>query len=188
MKLYALRSSNLLSDSSRRWDTESFSFSGLTGRHLRRGDVRNLARVPNAIKVTKLLRFSRGTHPEHDVKSKDHVLEAAAHLAGIPSVLPHGGHDWETFIYRSCEPHAYVPHRHNTPGGCTRVATNGWRGGARESAAAAHYIIHIQPRGRRETRSTPSSPITSATTWPTRRFARRGKLSFGASLSSSVPL
>jgi len=40
-----------------------------------------------------MLRLSRGTHPEHDVKSKDHVLEAAAHLAGIPSVLPHGGHD-----------------------------------------------------------------------------------------------
>lgn len=33
-----------------------------------------------------------GTHPEHDVKSKDHILEAAAHLAGIPPVLPHGGH------------------------------------------------------------------------------------------------
>lgn len=58
---------------------------------------------------------ARDTHPEHDVKSKDHVLEAAAHLAGIPSVLPHGGHGWETFIYRSCELLAYVPHRHNTP-------------------------------------------------------------------------
>lgn len=93
------------------------SQSGLTFARTLGGNVRNVEGL--VIRVCDIVRscYSRAhdTHPEHDVKSKDHVLEAAAHLAGIPSILPHGGHGWETFIYRSCELLAYAPHRHNTP-------------------------------------------------------------------------
>lgn len=32
------------------------------------------------------------THPKHNVKSKDHILETAAHFTGIPSILPHSRH------------------------------------------------------------------------------------------------
>lgn len=93
------------------------SQSGLTFARTLGGNVRNVEGL--VIRACDIVRscYSRAhdTHPEHDVKSKDHVLEAAAHLAGIPSILPHGGHGWETFIYRSCELLAYAPHRHNTP-------------------------------------------------------------------------